>query len=155
MGFQVLMQADWEPIAVAPLPGGTSGAAVTLVRPTARLGRNLLSFGLRCNQAIPCVGAVVVQNRNARVANAAALRALGATDRKTAESAAKRSAVLTVARAAFKVAPGKTKTVRARFTRKGKRYIRKYRRKLKRAKLYANLTMGKQQIAAGRLKLRR
>lgn len=155
MGFQVLMQADWEPIAVAAPPGGTSGAAVTLVRPTARVGRNLLSFGLRCNLATPCVGAVVVQNRNARVANAAALRAMGATDRRTAESAARKSAVLTVARARFKLAPGKTRTVRARFTRKGKRYMRRYRRTPRRAKLYANLRMGKQQIAAGRLKLRR
>lgn len=154
MGFQVLMQADWEPIAVAA-PGGTSGAAVTLVQPTARVRRNLLSFGLRCNQATPCVGAVVVQNRNARVANAAALRALNATDRKTAESAARKSRVLTVAKGRFKLAPGQTKGVKARFTRKGRRYIRRYRRKLRRAKLYANLRIGEQQIQGGRLKLRR
>ncbi len=168
MGYQVLMQADWEPEAaatpvagtvgatpVAGTVGATPGAAVTLVAPTARVRQNFLSFGLRCNQATPCTGAVVVQNRNARVANAAALRALAARERATAGPAAKKSRLLTLAKGKFSIKAGKAKTITARFTRQGRRYVRRYKKRLQRVVLYANLKVGKKQIRGGRLHLKR
>ncbi|MEX0993744.1 MAG: hypothetical protein WDZ37_07105 [Solirubrobacterales bacterium] len=146
LGYQVLLQADWEPIA-----GGNanSGAVVTLVQPVARLRGNVLSFGLRCNQATPCIGTVLIQNRAGQAANVAALRALNAPNRRAAEAAAKKSRTITVARSKLNIPAGATKTVSAKLTKRGKRLVRRQK------KFYVNLKIGKTQLAAGSIKVKK
>jgi hypothetical protein len=152
LGYQVLMQADWVPVGQGGAAVAPGTAAVTLVAPVVSLRRNFLLLSLRCNQATPCVGALEIQNRGVRAANAAGLAALvAANNRGEARRAAKRNRTLTVAKAKLKIAPGRTAKVKARLTRKGRRWLRKR----KRPSLYANLNVGGKRIAAGRLKLKR
>jgi hypothetical protein len=124
---------------------------VTLVAPVVSRQRNFLLLSLRCNQATPCVGALQIQNRGVGAANAAGLSALVAThSHGNTRRAAKGSRTLTVAKAKLNIAAGKAAKIKARLTRKGKRWVKR-----KRPKLYVNLTVGGKRIPAGRVKLKR
>jgi hypothetical protein len=129
LGYQLLLQADWEPVQV----GGAPGAAITLVVPAASLTQRFLRLSLRCNQATPCVGALNVQTRGAAAAVASAL---------IGSAKAKRKRTLTIAKAKLKIPAGATARVKAKLTRKGRKVIRRK----KRPKLYANVRLGRKLV---------
>jgi hypothetical protein len=140
LGYQLLLQADWEPIQVAG--GATTGAAITLVVPAASVTGRFLLLSLRCNQATPCVGALNVQNRGAAAAVAAQL--IGGTS-------AKRSRALTIAKGKISIRAGATSRVKAKLTRKGRKIVRRR----KRLKLYANVTLARKLVLSSPITLRK
>jgi hypothetical protein len=133
IGYQVLMQADWVPVA----GGGSGTGGVTLVQPVATVQQNFLLLSLRCNEANPCVGALRVQNQGVAAGNAVAL------------GRARRPRPITVARVEFDIPAGQTQQLRAKLTRKGKRLVRRS----ERPALWANLEMGGRRTTAGTISI--
>lgn len=139
LGFQPLLQADWEPVVVAGGAAGSSPAVLTLVAPVASISRGFLLLSLRCNQATPCVGALNVQNRGAAAAVAEALAGVS-----------RKPKTITLARAKFNIPAGKTKKVRARLTRKGRKALKR-----RKAKFYVNTRIGGKLVLSAQIKIKK
>ncbi len=138
LGYQLLLQADWEPVQV----GATPGAAITLVVPAVSVTRRFLRLSLRCNQATPCVGALNVQTSGAAAAVASQL---------IGDATAKRKRTVTIAKAKLKIRAGATARVKAKLTRKGKRIVRRK----KRPRFYANVKFGRTLVLSSPITLKK
>jgi hypothetical protein len=139
LGYQLLLQADWEPVQVA---GGTAAAAITLVVPAASVTRRFLRLSLRCNQATPCVGALNVQTGGAGAA---------VVSRLIGSAKAKRKRVVTIAKAKLRISAGGTARIKAKLTRKGRRIVRRK----KRPKLYANVRLAGKLVLSSPIALKK
>ncbi|MGB7588292.1 MAG: hypothetical protein WBM00_06250 [Solirubrobacterales bacterium] len=122
-GATILFNADWEPAAAGGGGSGGGGGAgsgkapLTLANQVARVRGGNALLELLCNQAVPCTGQALLQNREAGLAR------LGIFGR------AKTKAII-YASAAFKIPAGKKSTVKAPLKGAGKRLL-KHRGKVK------------------------
>jgi hypothetical protein len=147
-GTQILMQADWEPVAT---PGGGGpvtppGAPTNLVPPAIVNQNPLITLGqqsgqvrggnaalvLRCNQtATPCIGQVRLQSQ--------------------AAAAAKRRAATTYGVANINIPAGQTRTVKVHLSAAGRKLLRTR----KHATVFANATVGGTRVAPVSVQLKR
>lgn len=131
--YAVLFNADWESD-----PTGSGGnSTVDLAKEFAWVRRNAARVRLKCLLAQECAG--LLQLQNAKPAGAATTAA-GRT--------------VTYGRADFKIAAGKTKTVKVKLRNAGRKLMRKRRK----VKVWASSTVGSgttQQVDSGKLTLKR
>lgn len=131
--YAVLLNADWE---YAPTGSGGS-PAVNLAREFAWVRRNEARVRLLCELAEQCAGVLRLQNRKAPQAATAA--------------AAK---TVTFGRTSFKIAAGKTGTVKVKLGAAGRKLLRKRTK----VTVWANATVGTgaaQRVTGAKLTLRR
>ena len=137
VGFQTLINADIDqsspgtgtPTGPTDLSGLTLGGKVGRIRG----GRALIP--LVCRSASECAGVLKLQSR----------RAAGAT------ATAARARTRTYGKARFRVAAGKSKQIRVRLNRVGKRLVRRR----KRVRVYVNMTLASKKVVSKRILLRR
>jgi len=128
-GYQLLMEATWVPVQT----GGGGGGVVTVVQPVATRAQNNLLLGLRCNQATPCIGTLLVQNQGVIGGGV------------VTQGAGKRARVITYAKGSFNIAPEQSLQLPAKLKRKGKRALKKS----PRPTLHANFKIGDTTISGG------
>jgi hypothetical protein len=137
-GFQVLMAADVTPsiTGAGPAPGGNVTAPIALARRVIAVNNGALRVPIRCSLATGrCIGTLRLQSSQP-VAIAAA---------------AQRTRVKTYGKARVSIAAGSQSRVRVRLSRAGRRLMRGRRR----AKVWANATIGGTRVPPVRLTLRR
>ena len=153
----VLMSAEWQ--RVSRSTGGSTGGGTPTPLPTVpgsplqlpqaiRPVRNDRAFiPLLCGRDTACVGRLLLQSRQggaaARLATVAARKKKGQRSTPTASRA--RAGDLTYASVKFRVPAGKSKTIRAKLGKAGKRLLRKH----KRAKVWLNVRMSGASVGTG------
>ncbi len=123
-GATILFNADWEPLGDGGGGGGGGGGdtAVTLDGTAARVAQGKALLELACNLTRACDGTLLLQNQQA-------------DKRILARAPAKRTK--TYAAAKLSIPAGKSKTVRAKLKRAGKRLLKKRRS----AKVWLNVEL--------------
>ncbi|MEW6581880.1 MAG: hypothetical protein AB1416_03885 [Actinomycetota bacterium] len=136
-GYQVLMNAEWIPTpegTAQPAVPGVAPAAIRLVQPVVSVSGPVISLGLRCTQATPCVG--VFRLQSARVGQAGAQ--------------AQAARVTTYATSRFRIGAGRAGKVGTRLNAAGRRLAAR-----RNATAWANVTMGGRVVSSTRVTLRR
>ena len=116
----VLMNADWDPIAAGG--GGTVPAGLKVPRQIRPVRNNRAPVPLTCNSVQDCVGLLLLQNRQGRVRLPTPTTRSSRAKPKGKKSKAR---TITYAKVRFRVPAGKRKTVRAPFNRRGKLLLKR------------------------------
>ncbi len=117
----LLMNADWDPIAAGGggAGGGAAPAGLQVPRQIRPVRNNRAPVPLTCNSVQDCVGLLLLQNRQG---TGAAARLAARADRAKPKGKAR---TFTYAKVRFRVPAGKRKTIRAPLSRRGKLLLKR------------------------------
>jgi hypothetical protein len=131
-GTQILMQADWEPVATQP---PADGSPITVGKQSAQVKGGNTVLHLRCNQTTaPCVGQLKLQSQAA-----------------VAGRRAKQNAVTTYGTGNINIPAGQSRNVKVHLSAAGRKLLLKR----KRATVFANVTLGATRVASVSVQLTR